>query len=200
MAVNPFELATEVRTVDAMEMDQHADGIPPALVEGLATEVVRLLVKNGIDPSNAYFRGRQGEPDEIGAAAARIREVEEWGIDYGAGYDEPHTYDEILLEPVRRNDATEAALGRQIDGDPNPEYTLGKLDTLFSDDTLINPLHEAGVSDESYLDVYSMPMIDSMDPGQEEGINKVVSIPEEQLALAAVARVHLQYNIVNEDV
>jgi hypothetical protein len=208
MAVNPFELATTPLHIDAMELDSFGDGVPPYLVGGVATEVVRLLVANGIDPSAAYFRGRGAEPENLADVARQIEIENRPGTWLGPDDRDPDDdyadrqdpYDDILGEAEARRIAQEEALGRQIDGAPTPVYSLGMIDALFSDDTLSNPIHLAGVTDESSIDVYDKAMVDSLDPGQEEAsLTKIISIPDEQLALAALARVRLNYVIVGED-
>lgn len=115
----------------------------------------------------------------------------------------------------RRETAIEDALGRQLDGPPTPHYVLGRLDALFDPENGDNPLHAAGVSEEdeassdfgSYLDVYDMAMIDSFEPdislddeGNYADTRVVTEVTEEQLSLAALACVRLNYIIVNEDV
>src|SRR5690606_37336648 len=93
---------------------------------------------------------------------------------------------------------------------PNPIYTLATLDGLLNPNS-DNPLYDAGVEEANpddpdtgrFLDVYDAALIRGFEPGflDVEG-NEVpvrsVSIPQEQLSLAALAVVQLNYRIVDE--
>lgn len=205
MATDRFELEIS-RQIDAMEVDEHQDtnGVPPHLLEGLAQDVVRLLVANGIDPHTAYYRGRDGDPVNYVDDRKRVTELERWGDpddEVAEAQETQNVYDDILEgEPLARSMAIEEALGRQIDP-LRPMYQLGKYGTLFSDDPLINPIYLAGVSvrNKSFIDVYDGPIVDGLDPTDPAEKSKVVEISDEELALAAIARIHLDFDIINEE-
>lgn len=205
MPLNPFQLETAIHHIDAEEVFGHPDGVPPYLIEKLATEIVRLLVAKGIDPHTVYFRGRQGEPEDLVVSQQEIQEAKLWlaldqrdpDDDYA---DALHPHDDILERIGVQKTAREEALGRQLDGPPTPEYKLGTWDALFRDDVTINPIHLAGVSeDDSFIDLYDKLVVDGLCPGQEVAVTKMVAISDEQLALAALGCVQLRYEIINDD-
>lgn len=87
--VNQNLLATEALHVDFSEVDN--DMLPPDLVSVMATNVVRTLVRAGIDPNAVYFRGRQGRTaEDLTTAHEAMLDAEEWGSadEFGTSHDD----------------------------------------------------------------------------------------------------------------
>lgn len=198
MTANPFELRTEQLHIHSREGSTHPSGLPPYLLEPRAEEVVRLLVASNIDPDTAYFRGRrlesvaQAEPSTVGLPPCL----------FDGSTDVLDVYDGIYNEDAAKKIARENTLSGRADHPQPPAYTLGSTDTLFLDDAAINPIYAAGVTDQSFIDVYDKARLEALSPTTEEEtpaskseLTKTVSIPEEQLGLAAVARIQLIYEI-----
>jgi len=181
-------------------------------------------VRAGIDPNTVYFRGRCGSTaEDLRRAHDEILASESYASadDYGTSPDDlvaerqadKDPYGAILSEAEARRWGVEKALERQIDGPPNPEYSLGTVDALLSTNP-DNPIFDAGVEEAidgdpdtgSYLDVYDRTIVGSFEPGffyetEEEVPVRTVSIRPEHLAMAALTVVvHINYKIVNEDI
>lgn len=215
----PKALETDVVHVDFSEVG--GGTLPDYLVGGVATDVIRKLVRAGIDPNTVYFRGREGQVAEDirqahydGLEGEELDSVDDYGIrasdeiaDREAQKD-PYGY--ILGEEQARRLAREEALGRQIDGPPNPAYTLAPMDSLLDPTDSDNPIYAAGVQEQdeehpgsgSFLDIYDAALINSLQPDfntrADRLYSRTVLIPEEQLSLAALAIVRLNYRIVND--
>ena len=173
----PELLTTEPFHVDWLELD--GGELPEGLISQVALGVVRLLVRNGIDPSDVYFRGRRGvSPEALGddndyltADQQRLDRARQASVGWhGVGEDDDYLTtleaedlpSVIWGEVERRKIRNEEALGRQIDGSPNPAYTMSLLDNLLDSGKDFHPVREAGVTDESYIDVFDRTMIDAL--------------------------------------
>lgn len=198
MVAKPFELSTELMPLNSRERDTSASGLPSYLLDYRAEEVIRLLAANNIDPHTAYFRGRPGESKNPAVAEGVERPTLTPLTPYtpGSFTDALDVYDGIYDEEAAKKIAREGPR-RQTDGPPPVEYTFSKLATLFIDDTILNPIHAAGVTSGSFLDVYDKNVVDSLDSSGEGSLMKIAAIPDEQLALAAVAHIKLMYESVS---
>lgn len=200
MATNPFELHTAPLYIHRKERDAHPSGLPSYLLEPRAEEVFHLLLVSNIDPNTAYFRGRrlgnvmQTEPPKVGSLLYM----------FDGSTDALDVYDGIYDEDAAKKVAREGTSGGRTDNPQPQAYRLGSTDTLFLDDAAINPIYAAGVTDQSFIDVYDKAKLEALSPApiaEEEtptsvpDLIKTVSTSEEQLSLAAVACIRLVYEI-----